>query len=83
MIHIYTVCNMCGETFDTYDDQNGFGFHHQARYGSKFDGEQFDADFCCECHDKIIELINKRCKFNIIRSDDGGCGALIPEVSPA
>lgn len=66
------VCNMCGKTLDTYDQQNGFGFRHKAGYGSKFDGEQFSADFCCECHDKIIDMVSMCCKHPIVTPEDDG-----------
>lgn len=50
------VCNMCGKAFDTWDLQEGFGFHSlYIGYGSKYDENSLDLDLCCECMDKIID----------------------------
>lgn len=56
-----TSCNMCGKLFNTYDKQLDFGFSHYASYGSGYDGSEIQADFCCACHDKVLNVINKMC----------------------
>ena len=56
-----TICNVCGKTFDMWDKQEDFGFEYFVGYGSKFDGEQISANFCCSCFDRILEEVNKKC----------------------
>ena len=63
-----TVCNMCGKVFNEWDEQEEFGFHYQAGYGSTFDGEYIDCDFCCDCFDKLLnEYLIPKCKHPIVK----------------
>lgn len=64
-----TICNMCGKEFDMCDEQEGRGVHDQFGYGSKFDGDCIDLDLCCECFDKVVELIRPICKHDFIREN--------------
>lgn len=51
------VCSICGKKFDMLDEQLNFGIHMKATYGSIFDGNTFDYDFCCNCFDDLIGKI--------------------------
>lgn len=48
------VCNMCGKDFDEMDTQEDFGLHYHVGYGSGFDGSIINADFCCDCFDRLM-----------------------------
>lgn len=62
-------CNMCGKEFNMWDEQEGFGFDHHVGYGSEFDGERVQADFCCKCFDRIlIEFIIPNSKYSPIQT---------------
>lgn len=49
------TCNMCGKTFDFWDEQEGFSIEGMVGYGSKYDMCQLRLDLCCDCMDKIID----------------------------
>lgn len=61
------LCNMCGNKFDIWDEQANFGIHRIPSYGSKFDGERIELDLCCDCFDKIMDIVIPMCKENPIR----------------
>ena len=63
------MCNMCGKKFDDFDAQEEFGFHYYFGYGSKYDLEQIDADFCCKCFDKILDWIVPQVKIPIFTGE--------------
>ena len=63
------ICNMCGKKFDVFDAQEEFGFHYFVGYGSKYDLERIDADFCCQCFDKIIDWIAPQAKIPIFTGE--------------
>lgn len=49
-------CDLCGKTFDEFDEQENFGLHYDTiGYGSAFDGETIDIDMCCNCFDKLMK----------------------------
>lgn len=53
------TCNMCGKSFDLWDDQEDFSIHKRViGYGSKHDGEALRLNLCCGCMDELI----KSCK---------------------
>ena len=56
------VCNMCGKTFDFWDNQEKFCFEHYIGYGSKHDLERIRLNLCCDCFDKVINWILPQCK---------------------
>ena len=53
------LCNMCGDEFDnslgTLSIQTTLG------YGSAFDGDELNVDFCGKCTDKIIRGLKEKC----------------------
>lgn len=61
-----TLCNLCGKEFDEWDEQEGFGIHTRAGYGSKFDGDSVELDLCCECFDRLMDKLVPECKINPI-----------------
>lgn len=48
-------CNMCGKSFDTFDEQGGVSICKTLGYGTKYDGEILRLDLCCECLDNLID----------------------------
>lgn len=49
------ICNYCGKGFDMWDVSEHFGIHQQCGYGTKFDGDKLELNFCCACMEKIID----------------------------
>lgn len=60
-------CNVCGKEFDMWDKQENFGLHYHVGYGSVHDGEVIELDLCCDCFDKVLEIILPMCQINPIR----------------
>ena len=54
-------CNICGKTFDTFDDMFDFGLHTIIGYGSKRDGDTINLDVCTDCVDELLDELDKRC----------------------
>lgn len=52
-----------------YNEQENFGLHYIVGYGPKYDCEVIDADFCCDCFDKIIDWIKPQCKYSIVKDE--------------
>lgn len=50
-----------------WDKHEAFGFHYQVGYGSVHDGEQIELDLCCDCFDKIMDMLIPRCKISPIK----------------
>ncbi len=63
------VCNLCGEDFDGWDEQEGFGLVHKMGYGSEYDGELVEIDLCCDCFDKLLKHLIPKCKISPIVED--------------
>ena len=57
-------CNMCGKEFDFWDEQENFCFEHKVGYGSIHDGEQVSLNLCCDCFDKVIDIVAPMCQVN-------------------
>ena len=55
---------MCGEEFDCWDEQENFCFQHIIGYGSIHDGERIVINLCCNCFDKVIDIVVPICKTN-------------------
>lgn len=62
-------CNMCGKEFDFWDEQENFCFEYQIGYGSVHDGENLSLNLCCDCFDKVIDMIAPQCKINPLSED--------------
>ena len=72
-----TICNMCGKTFDKWDEQESFGIHENVGYGSKHDGDIINLDMCCDCFDKLIDnYILPQCYQSPIEDTDRQKGEL-------
>ena len=54
-------CTMCSKEFDFWDEQENFCFNHTIGYGSAHDGETISLNLCCNCFDKVINLISPIC----------------------
>lgn len=57
-------CNMCGKEFDIWDEQENLCFEHKIGYGSVHDGEQVNLNLCCDCFDKVIDMVTQMCQTN-------------------
>lgn len=66
MTHV--VCNKCGKMITENEARTGtyHSLFERFSYGSKHDGEVFEADFCAGCFDKIAEKIQSECSHNPI-----------------
>lgn len=62
-----TICNMCGQEFDEFDEIERFGFHHRVGLGSCFYSKIVECELCCSCFDRMMkEYILPNCKINPI-----------------
>lgn len=50
-------CSVCGNTMDIFDIQEKFHFDRWIGYGSIHDTEHIKFDLCCDCFDRLFELI--------------------------
>lgn len=50
-----TLCNICGNKFDFWDEQENYSIYTTIGYGSKYDGEHLKLDICCKCMDNLID----------------------------
>lgn len=48
-------CNLCGKSFDFWDEQENYVVHRIIGYGSKHDGDCIDLHVCCGCMDALID----------------------------
>lgn len=55
-------CTMCGKEFDLWDEQQDFCFERKIQYGSIHDSEQLSINLCCDCFDKVIDIVSPMCK---------------------
>lgn len=58
------VCNMCGKTFDFWDEMENLCFDNHIGFGSSYDLHHMKLNLCCQCFDKIIDWILPQCKYN-------------------
>ena len=56
---------MCGKKFELHDKFANFNFEKQIGYGSFHDGKTLKINLCCECFDRLAEILNLICKENI------------------
>jgi hypothetical protein len=60
---------MCGKEFDMWDEQENFRFEHRVGYGSVHDGEYIKINLCCDCFDKVIDMVAPLCKTNPVKEN--------------
>lgn len=65
-IYITRTCNMCGRSFNFWDNHENFCLDRSVGFGSKYDLHRIRLDLCCRCFDKIIDQILPQCKHNPI-----------------
>ena len=58
---------MCGKKFKLHDKFADLHFEKQIGYGSVHDGENLDLYLCCECFDRLADVLNLICKENIFK----------------
>lgn len=56
-------CNICGKSFDFWDENENFSIRKWMGYGTRFDGDYLDLDICCGCMEKLID----QCKISPVR----------------
>ena len=61
-------CTMCGKKLDAVDMYGNFFFRHRVGYGSKYDGDMIYLHLCCNCFDKIVDILSMMSKEKIIFS---------------
>jgi hypothetical protein len=55
---------MCGNTLDEIDKDQDFHFKQWIGYGSRYDMNIFEARLCCDCFDKILDILLPMLKIN-------------------
>ena len=55
-------CSSCGKDFDVLDYQEDFCFNKYIGYGSIYDEKHIQFRLCCDCFDKIFEVIKPMIK---------------------
>lgn len=58
-------CTMCGKNFELHDISADLRFEKQIGYGSVHDGERLKLNLCCECFDRLANVLNVICKDNL------------------
>ncbi len=53
--HVIRTCNICGEPFNEFDEEQDFSIVKEIGYGSVHDGKTLELDICCKCMDKLID----------------------------
>lgn len=56
------ICNMCGNRFDFWDEQEDFSFQRYIGYGSRYDFSHIDICLCCDCFDKVMDWLLPQCR---------------------
>lgn len=64
-------CNICGKTFDMWDDQEDFSIYRHIGYGSKYDGCKVEFDMCCDCFDRLLDTLVPQCLINPVSEVEG------------
>ena len=55
-------CSACGKTFDIWDYQEDFSFDKWIGYGSNYDEQHIEFKLCCDCFDKIFDIVKPMIK---------------------
>lgn len=50
-----TICEMCGEEFDEWDEPEQFGIYNRVIFGRHFDTQIIECDLCRSCFYKIVK----------------------------
>jgi hypothetical protein len=61
---------MCGKEFDIWDKQENFCFCHRVGYGSRHDGDDIRLNLCCDCFDKVLDVIIPMCQESPIGEEE-------------
>lgn len=59
-------CNLCGTTYDTWDDLENFSITKKLGFGTKYDGSNLDLHLCCECLQNLVDI----CAISPIHEDE-------------
>lgn len=74
-------CSACGKEFDIWDEQEDFSFDKYIGYGSNHDEEHIQFKLCCDCFDKIFEVIKPMIKDIKIEEYDPWAGCESTPIS--
>lgn len=72
------VCNVCGNKFDMWDEQENFGLDTMVGYGSKYDETRIQFHICCSCFDTLYDKFKKIC---VIPPYEFDVGTVMPSES--
>ncbi len=56
------LCNYCGETLNSFDEENFGNINVKFLYGSKRDGDTMTFSLCSKCADKLTDRFMAECK---------------------
>ena len=63
---VSTECTMCGKTLDEDDMFESYSADMHIGYGSKYDMSRLRFQLCCDCFDRILDMVIPLCKTNPI-----------------
>ena len=61
---VSTECTMCGKTLDEDDRAENYSADMHIGYGSKYDMSHIRFQLCCDCFDRIMDMVIPLCKTN-------------------
>lgn len=67
---ISTECTMCGKTLDDYDKYENYSADMHIGYGSKYDMSRIRFQLCCDCFDRVLDMVIPLCKTNPVIEED-------------
>ena len=67
---VSTECTMCGKTLDEWDKYENYGADLHIGYGSKYDMSRLRFQLCCDCFDRILDMVVPLCKTNPLEDED-------------
>lgn len=81
-----TKCSACGKTFNIWDYQEDFSFDKWIGYGSEHDEQHIEFKLCCDCFDRIFDVVKPMIKNIKIEEYDAfekaGCRVIDLEKNP-
>lgn len=73
------LCTMCGKELDMWDKQEKFCFDSIIGYGSGHDCEHIHIELCCDCFDRVFDMIRPLCKIDPVIGE----AVFVGEIDPA
>ena len=63
---VSTECTMCGKTLSEDDMFENYSADMNIGYGSRYDMSHIRFQLCCDCFDRILDIVIPLCKTNPI-----------------